>query len=239
MGLPMADLAAGLFAALGVLAALIERQRSGRGQLVDVAMLDAMVGLLTQYAGRYFMTGEDAEPVGSGHPAVSPYGAYKTADGYIVIANLGEAFWPKIARAIGRPELAVDERFRTNAARLANRDELEALITSETRKRTTSEWEAIFEREDVPHGPVNSVSQVLQHTSVLARGMVTEYDHPKLGRWPTTGRAIRFSAHEGEPFEAPPLLGEDTRAVLRDVLGYAPERIGALARSGVVGLGSR
>jgi crotonobetainyl-CoA:carnitine CoA-transferase CaiB-like acyl-CoA transferase len=237
MGLPMADLATGLFAALGALAAVIERQRTGRGQLVDVAMLDAMVGLLTQFAGRYFMTGEDTEPVGSGHPSVVPYGAYETADGYVVIANLGEGFWPKIARAIGRADLIDDPRFRTNQLRMEHKAELEELVIAETRKRTTAEWEVIFEREDVPHGPVNRVSQVLAHPSVIARGMVTEFEHPRLGRWPATGRAIRFGAHEGERFEAPPLLGEDTEAVLRDVLGYDQERIAELVRTGAVALG--
>jgi crotonobetainyl-CoA:carnitine CoA-transferase CaiB-like acyl-CoA transferase len=234
MGLPMADLGTGLFAAVGTLAAVIERQRTGRGQLVDVAMLDSMVGLLTQYAGRYFMTGEDAEPVGSGHPSVSPYGAYETSDGFIVIANLGEGFWPKIARALGRPELAADARYATNRARLSRKAEVDEIVTTETRKRTTGEWEAIFEREDVPHAPVNRVSQVLEHPAVTARGLVREVEHPKLGPIRVTGPAIRFGAHDPEPVRPAPLMGEHTDEVLREMVGMTPAEIKRLRQDGVI-----
>ncbi len=234
MGLPMADLGTGLFAVCGVLAAVVERQRTGRGQLVDVSMMDSMVGLLTQFAGRYFMTGEDTDPVGSSHPSVSPYGAYETADGHIVIANLGENFWPKIARAIGRPELAADPRYRTNADRLERREEVDEIVTSATRRHPTAYWEEVFEREDVPHAPVLKVSEVVNHPQVRAREMLVEYEHPTVGRFPAIGRSIRFTEHEHEPLEPPPLLGEDTEEVLRGLLGYSEEHVRALRDEGVV-----
>jgi crotonobetainyl-CoA:carnitine CoA-transferase CaiB-like acyl-CoA transferase len=234
-GLPMADLGSGLFATIGILAAVVEKQRTGRGQLVDVAMFDAMAGLLTQHAGRYFMSGESAGRPGNGHPAIAPYGSYPAADGAMVIANLGESFWPKIARAIGRPELAADDRFRTNAGRISHRDELDALIAAETRRRTVAEWEAIFEAHDVPHAPVLSVAQVLEHPQARARGLVTEVDHTRLGRMRTLGRAINLPAHP-DPRPAPaPLLGEHTDEVLRELLGCSPEKIEALRAAGVVG----
>jgi len=233
-GLPMADLGTGLFAAIGVLAAVVERQRTGRGQLVDVAMFDAMTGLLTQYAGRYFMTGESAGRVGNGHPAVAPYGSYPAADGDIVIANIGESFWPKIARALGRPELASDERFATNADRLRLREELDALIAAETRRRTVAEWEARFEAGDVPHAPVLTVAQVLEHPQAGARGLVVDVDHARLGRMRTTGRAIGLPAHPpARPLPAP-VLGEHTDVVLRELLGCTGEEIAALREAGVV-----
>jgi crotonobetainyl-CoA:carnitine CoA-transferase CaiB-like acyl-CoA transferase len=233
-GLPMADLGTGLFAAVGILAAVVEKQRTGRGQLVDVAMFDAMAGLLTQHAGRYFMTGELAGRPGNGHPAVAPYGTYPASDGDIVIANLGESFWPKIAGALGRPELADDERFRTNASRLRSRAELDALIGAETRRRTVAEWEAIFEAHDVPHAPVLDVGQVLEHPQARARGIVTEVVHAVLGRMRTTGRAINLPAYPDARPTAAPLLGEHTDEVLRELLGATPDQIAAWRADGTV-----
>jgi crotonobetainyl-CoA:carnitine CoA-transferase CaiB-like acyl-CoA transferase len=233
-GLPMADLGTGLFAAIGILSAMVEKQRTGRGQLVDVAMFDAMAGLLTQHAGRYFMTGELAGRPGNGHPAVAPYGTYPAADGDIVIANLGENFWPKTARAIGRPELVDDERFRTNSDRLRNRAELDGLIADQTRHRTVAQWEGIFEAHDVPHAPVLDVGQVLDHPQARARGMVTEVVHTALGRMRTTGRAINLPAHPDARPTAAPLLGEHTDEVLRELLGATDEQIAAWRSDGVI-----
>lgn len=233
-GLPLADLGTGLFAALGILAAVVEKQRTGRGQLVDVAMFDAMAALLTQHAGRYFMTGESTQRMGNAHPGVAPYGTFEASDGDIVIANLGERFWPKIARAIGRPDLASDERFQTNVSRLAHRAELDALINAETRKRTVKEWEAVFEVHDVPHAPVLSVAQVLEHPQARARGLVTEVVHSKLGRHAVTGRAVTLPAHPDPRIRPAPLLGEHTDDVLKEVLGCPEERLRTLREAGVI-----
>ncbi|HXM54161.1 MAG TPA: CoA transferase [Candidatus Dormibacteraeota bacterium] len=233
-GLPMADLGTGLFAAIGILSALVEQRRTGRGQLVDVAMFDAMAGLLTQYAGRYFMTGESAHRVGNGHPAVAPYGSYPAADGDIVIANLGERFWPKIARAIDRPELADDPRFATNADRLRHREELDALIAVQTRRRPVAEWQARFEAGDVPHAPVQDVAQVLEHPQAHARGLVTEVEHALLGLMRTTGRPITLPAHPEMRQTAAPLLGQHTDEVLRDLLGATAEQLAAWRAAGVI-----
>lgn len=234
-GLPLADLGTGLFAAIGVLAAVVEKQRTGRGQLVDVAMFDAMAGLLTQYAERYFMTGESVRPVGNGHPAVAPYGTYAASDGEIVIANLGESFWPKIARAIGHPELIEDERFRTNAERLKRREELDALMNAEISRRNIAEWESTFEAHDVPHAPVLSVAQVLEHPQAEARGIVTEVEHSRLGRIRTTSRPINLPAHPGPQPSAAPTLGEHTDQVLCEVLGCSDDQLHAWREAGVIG----
>jgi crotonobetainyl-CoA:carnitine CoA-transferase CaiB-like acyl-CoA transferase len=186
-------------------------------------------------ATRVFMTGEDSPKIGTGHYGIVPYGAYPASDGHLVIANIGELFWPKICAAIGRPELADDPRYDTNPKRVARRAEVDALLTEVLATRTVAEWDAVLERYDVPHAPILEVSEVLANPQVLARGMVTEYDHPRLGKFPALGRAIRFPDHEGAPIKAPPLLGEDDERVLGGLLGYSPERIAELRRDGVIG----
>ena len=235
MGLPMADLCGGLYAVIGVLSGIHERERSGHGQFVDFSMLDGMVGMLMYMATRVFMTGEDTPKIGTGHYGIVPYGAFPASDGYLVIANIGEMFWPKICAAIGRPELAEDPRYDANPKRVAHRGEVNALLTEALATRTVAEWDAILERYDVPHAPILEVSEVLANAQVLARGMVTEYQHPRLGRFPALGRAIRFPDHDNVPLKAPPLLGEDDERVLGGLLGYPPERIAELRRSGVIG----
>src|SRR5437588_9971565 len=140
MGLPMADLCGALYAVVGVLSAVYERERTGRGQFIDFSMLDGMVGLLMYMATRVFMTGEDAPKIGTGHYGIVPYGAFPASDGYLVIANIGEAFWPKICAALGRPELAADPRYDTNAKRVARRDEVDAFLREALATRTVAEW---------------------------------------------------------------------------------------------------
>src|SRR5205807_6886044 len=168
MGLPMADLCGGLFAVVGVLSAVYERERTGRGQFVDFSMLDGMVGLLMYMATRVFMTGADSPKIGTGHYGIVPYGAFPASDGHIVIANIGEAFWPKICAALGFPELATDQRYDTNPKRVARRAEVDALVKAAMRKRTVAEWDQVLEAHDVPHAPILKVSEVLRHPQVIA-----------------------------------------------------------------------
>jgi crotonobetainyl-CoA:carnitine CoA-transferase CaiB-like acyl-CoA transferase len=194
-----------------------------------------MVGMLMYMATRVFMTGEDSPKIGTGHYGIVPYGAFAASDGFIVIANIGEAFWPKICAAIGRPELATDARYDSNPKRVARRQEVNALLNEALKTRTVAEWDRILESHDVPHAPILEVSEVLAHPQVLARGLVAEYEHPLLGKFPALGRAIRFPDHEGVPITPPPLLGQDGEKVLRDLLGYPAERIEELRKSGIIG----
>jgi crotonobetainyl-CoA:carnitine CoA-transferase CaiB-like acyl-CoA transferase len=215
-------------------AALLERERTGRGQLVDVSLLDSAVGLLTQFAEWRFMTGEDPAPVGSGHPSLAPYRAYETSDGHIVIASFGETFWPKICRALELRDLAGDDRFRTNADRVRNKAALDVLLTEATRRRTTAEWDSILTEHDVPHAPVQGIGAALSHAQLAARQVVTTTDHPILGRRPALGRSLTLSNHPSGPVEPAPLLAADTDAVLRDLCGYDEAQIAALRERGVV-----
>jgi len=235
MGLPMADLCGALYAVVGVLAAIYERDRTGEGQFVDLSMLDGMVSLLMYMAGKVFITGEDSPKIGTGHYGIVPYGAFPAADGHIVIANIGETFWPKICAALGFPELATDNRYDTNSKRVARRAEVDTLIATATATRTVAAWDEILEAEDVPHAPILPVSEVLKHPQVIARGMVAEVDHARLGRFPALGRAIRFPAHENTaPMAGAPLLGQHTREILESVLGYPADAIAALLAEGII-----
>jgi crotonobetainyl-CoA:carnitine CoA-transferase CaiB-like acyl-CoA transferase len=233
-GLPMADLTAGLMGVVGILSALVERDKSGLGQYVDTSMLDSMVGMLTYLAGRWFMTGEEVSRVGSGHPSAVPYGAYPTADGHIVLATLYESYWPVLCRAVGRPDLADDPELATNEQRLARRAEVDAELSSTLTTRTTAAWEEVFGALDLPTAPILSVGEVLSHPQVTARGLVHHVDHPRLGHTGVVGPTVTFSRSAApEPVPAP-LLGQDTVEVLSSVLGLSDEQIAALVHGGVV-----
>lgn len=234
MGLPMADLAGALFATIAINAALYEREKTGNGQFIDLSMLDTNVGLLMYNAGRVFMTGEDPLKTGTAHQGVVPYGAYPCSDGHIVIANLGERVWPRICAALGFTGMATDERYVTNTVRIRHRAEVDGMIIDRTARLTVAQVADLFDRFDVPHAPILKVSEILAHPQIEARGMVTSAEHPTLGTLKMLGRSIRFPAHEGAPLRPPPLLGEHTDEVLRDLLGYTRERIASLRAAGVI-----
>jgi len=164
------------------------------------------------------------------------YSIYACADGrQLTVAALEPKFFQRLCALVGRPELADDPRYDTNPKRVARRAEVDALLNEALATKTVAEWDAILERYDVPHAPILKVSEVLANPQVKARGMVSEYEHPRLGTFPALGRAIRFPDHEGVPLQAPPLLGEDDERVLGGLLGYSPDRIAELRRAGVIG----
>lgn len=238
MGLPLADQMSGLFASIAILAALERRETTGRGGRVDVGMLDVGLAMLSYMANIYFATGESPAKLGSAHPTIYPYNAFKTADGYMVVAPFTNEFWRKFCIVIGRPELPEDSRFRNFRERLRHRSELGPILDTIMAQRPTSEWQALLEKGDVPNGPVNSVAEALEMDQTKARGMVVEIDHPTAGRLRTLGTPFRFACGDGSSFQPTfrpaPLCGQDTVAVLRDVLGYSEERIAALERQAVI-----
>ena len=233
MGLPIGDLAGGVFGAFAVAGALFRRERTGQGAVVDLSLLDCQVSLLT-YLAQYFWTdGKVPGPMGSGHSSVVPYQALPAADGFLVVAVFSEKFWAGFCRAIERPELRDDPRFEANHARVANRALLIPPLEALFRTRPAAEWLDRLTREGVPAAPINRLDQVLEDPQVRLREMVVETAHPRHGPLPTLGTPVKLDGALGLEVRPAPALGEHTAEVLRDLLGYPPERVAALREAKV------
>ncbi len=235
VGASVGDLTGGMFALIGILAALHERQRSGLGQKVDVALLDSQVAILENAVMRYVVANEVPERVGNRHPSITPFTSMETADGYLIIAVGNDTLWVRFCGVIGRPELADDPRFTTNPLRTANWAELEPLLQPVFRTRTTAEWISVFEASAMPCGPINTIDKVVADPQVQARRMIQSIDHPVVGRFPITAMPVKLSRTPvDEQFQAAPALGKDTKDVLRDFLRLGEEEIEALRADGAV-----
>jgi len=233
VGVSSADLVAGMWAVIGILAALRERDRSGAGQWVDISLLDGSVSWLTYVASGYFASGERPRRYGSAHPTIAPYQAFGTADGYVMVAVGNDGLWRRFAPAVGLGELLDDDRFRTNPQRVGHRDTLIPLIEKAMSARSSDEWVRRLDEAGVPVGPIQTVDEVMHDPQVLARGMVSELKHPTAGTLRTIGCPVRLTATPPAVRTVPPLLGQHTDDVLAE-LGLSEERIGALHRSGAV-----
>ena len=234
MGLPMGDLAGGMFGAFGIAGALFRRERTGQGGVIDLSLLDAQVSLLT-YLAQYFWTdGKVPGPMGSGHSSVVPYQALRTRDGYLIVAVFAEKFWGLFCRALGKTEWERDPRFATNADRVRNRQALIPLIEEIFKGRTTGEWLDLLHREGVPAAPIQRVDQVLSDPQVLLRKMVSSLQHPTLGRLQSLGSPIKVDGAMEVPLAPPPALGEHTHEILTKLLGYTHAQIEGLRGNGAI-----
>jgi crotonobetainyl-CoA:carnitine CoA-transferase CaiB-like acyl-CoA transferase len=234
MGLPMGDLAGGMFGAFAVAGALFRRSRTGRGAHVDLALLDCQVSLLTYVAQYYWADGRVPGRMGSGHASVVPYQALATRDGHLIVAVFAEKFWGGFCRAVEHPEWEADPRFATNRDRVAHRTTLVGLIETTFAKRSTEEWLERLQAAGVPAAPILGVDRVLADPQVAHRRMVVEIEHPRLGRLPTLGTPIKVDGAMEPSVTAAPALGEHTDAILAGLLGYPAERVAALRHEGVV-----
>ncbi|MGH2626567.1 MAG: CaiB/BaiF CoA transferase family protein [Anaerolineales bacterium] len=233
VGVAITDICAGMFAAFGILAALRVRDRTGAGQWVDAAMLDGQIAWLTSQAGAFFATGENPGRLGSAHPSIVPYQAFRTADRYLNVAVGSEAIWERFTSAIGRPDLASDARFRTNPERVGHRDQLVEILQTIFRAMPTAHWRDLLDQAGVPNGPIYLLSDLFDDPHVKERGMVVEVDHPKVGRLRQTGLPVRLMETPGAIRTAPPLLGGHTDPILGE-LGYSPDMINGLRKTGVI-----
>jgi CoA:oxalate CoA-transferase len=228
VGFSIGDLGGGIFTSLGILSALHERGRSGEGQMVDVSMLDCQMAFLENAFARYFATGEVPERIGTRHPVLTPFQAYPTRDGYLVVAASRNPFWQKFCKVIQREDLVTDARFKENPVRTKNHKDLEKEVTEALKSKTTAEWVDLMIREDIPCGPVNSVPQLAADPHTLAREMIAEVEHSKAGNLKVVNNPIKLSRTPVKLEKANPELGENTEEILASLLGYSPEKIAGL-----------
>jgi len=232
-GLAIGDLLGGIFAAHGVQLALIERARTGLGQVVETSLLEAMISVLSWGAGMYFEAGQAPGPAGQHHPLSSPYGRFKARDGYLNIAAGNDKMWEKLARELGREDWLIDERFSSAGARLRDRAALSAEIESVLVSADVQTWVERINRAGVPCGPVLDLAQVFSDPQVLAREMLVELPHPELGVFKTTGLPVKLSETPGAIEQAPPLPGQHSDQVLREC-GYEEKELRALRDAGTI-----
>ncbi len=234
-GVAISDLLAGMFAAQGIQLALLARERSGRGQLVETSLLEATMSVLTWAAGQYFESGVSPGLAGQHHPLASPYGRFRARDGFLNIAAGNEAMWRKLACALERAHWLADARFTAAPERVRNREALTAEIEAALAAHDVAQWVESLNAAGVPAGPVLGLAEVFADPQVRAREMLVSLPHPELGTFHTTGLPVKLSATPGAIERRPPLHGEHGAEVLREA-GYSPDEIEALAARGVVKL---
>jgi len=234
LGVAIGDIAAGMFAFQGLLLALIARGRTGRGQWVDVSLLDTVAALLTNQAERVLAAGETPSRLGNRHASIAPYDTFDVADGVLVLAVGNDSQWQKFCAALGFDALGGDVRYRTNEGRVRAYDELRARLATALRPMARDPLVARLRAAGVPCGAVRSVDEALRDPQIIARQMVETVNHPTIGALRVLGLPVKLSATPGAVRTAPPRLGEHTRQVLSDDLGMSAERIAELVARGAV-----
>jgi CoA:oxalate CoA-transferase len=235
-GASIGDITAGLFTAIGILSALHERKNSGKGQMLDISMLDCQLSILENAFARYFATGTVPQRLGSRHPVYTPFQAFETKDGYIVIAMVGGVRnqWPLFCAIIGRLELMDDERYQTGALRTEHYHELEPILSEVMKIKTTAEWIKELSEVGIPCGPINTIDQVASHPQVLHREMILEVPHPKLGKVKLINSPVKLSRTPAKVEQVAPELGQDTAHLLAEILGMSQDEIKNLRESKVI-----
>ena len=235
-GVAITDLMTGMYATVAIQAALAHRDRTGRGQWIDTALLDSAVAMMATMSHNYLTTGEAPTRLGNAHQNIVPYQVFACTDGHVIVAVGNDSQFAKFCAAAGKPEWAADLRYAKNADRVRNRGVLVPLIAEVMATRTQRAWLDALEPLGIPCGPINRLDQVFADPQVIARGMRKDLPHPLAGTVPQVRAPIAFSETKPECERPPPLLGEHTAEVLRDRLAISPDAIADLARRGVIGL---
>jgi crotonobetainyl-CoA:carnitine CoA-transferase CaiB-like acyl-CoA transferase len=233
-GVPVADIITGMYASIAICAAIAHRAETGIGQHLDLALLDSQIALLAYQNTNYFATGTPPKRIGNLHPNIVPYQPFKTADGNVILACGNDNLYRKFCEAAGCAHLAEDPRFASNGKRVEHRIELTRLLSEVFAKRSTRDWVQVLEAAGVPNGPINDIAQVFEEPQVKARGIRVELDHPVAGKLPTVASPMRFSATPVEYRGAPPVLGQHTGQVLKDLLGKSEVEIASLRAAGIL-----
>ena len=235
IGVAITDIGAGMYAAIAILSALIAREKTKKGQWIDVSLLDSTVSWMTYMAANYFATGMVPKRMGSAHPNIVPYQCFKARDGkYLTVAVGNDRIWKNFCEALGLENMVENPKFATNPKRVENRDELIPVLEKVFLSRTRDEWIEILLKKGVPCGPVYAMDEVFRDPQVLHRKMLVEIEHPKVGKIKQIGIPMKFSETPGEIKVPPPLLGQHTEEILKNLLGYSEEEINQLRSEEVI-----
>ena len=235
VGSSVGDIIAGHQAAIAILAALIHREKTGKGQHFDGAMIDGLFSVLENAVVRYTINGEVPAPLGTAHPSITPFQSYESKDhAWVIIALGNDVLWKKFCVSIGRDDLVEHPQFATNPLRTENKKDLNHILEAEFRKKTRKEWLDLLGRENLPHSPINDVKEICEDPHITYRKMLVEVDQPRVGKMRIVGSPIRLSDTPGEVYTPAPLLGEHSEQVLKDILGYTKAEIELLKRENVI-----
>lgn len=234
VGSSIADIFAGLFCAVGVLAALHHRDIGGKGQFIDVSMLDCQVAILENAISRYLVLGEIPEPIGNRHPSIAPFATFRSNNGFVNIAVGNDSIWERFCKLVGLPELISDPRFNSNDNRNANWPELNHVLLGVFINRSSEEWIEEFRKAGVPTGPINTVDKVVKDPQVLERKMIVEVEHPIVGKFQMPGCPIKLSETPADEFSPAPVLGADVEEIFFHFAGLNKEKIEELKKEGVI-----
>lgn len=233
IGVAMVDILTGLYSVISIEAALYEREKSGLGQKIDMSLLDTAVSSLANVASNYLISGKVPRRLGNDHPNIVPYSKFKALDGDIIIAVGNDRQFADLCKVIGIPQIAEDERYRTNEARVENKLELTKILDDQLQLKTAAEWIEVFSEKNIPCGPIHTMDRVFEHPQVLARDMVVHVNHPEAGRVKLVGSPIKLSRTKAKIERHPPIAGEHTSEILQQA-GFSLEEISQLKENNII-----